>query len=90
MMNFANRIDFSDLSEMIPPLPRVNLRQLAASLLPSPYDNLAIRNNFATLMSRVLVSNIDFFKLTFDGVVKWHIKHELYEQMSKKSEVVSK
>ena len=32
----ADRIDFSDLSETILPLPRVDLRQLATSPLPSP------------------------------------------------------
>ena len=48
-----------------------------------------MRNNFATHVSRVLVNNIDFFKVTFDGVVDWHIKHQFYEQMSRKSDVVS-
>jgi len=46
-------------------------------------------NNFAILVSRILVSNIDFFKVAVDGVVEWHIKHEFYWQMSRKSEVVS-
>ena len=85
----ASRIDFSHLSETTPLLPRVDLHQLATSLLPSPDDDLLIRRNFSTLVSRVLVSNINFFKLTFDGVVQWHIKHEFYEEMSRKSEVVS-
>ena len=85
----ANRVDFSDLSERTPPLPSVDLWQLASSLLPSPDDDATMRNNFATHVSRVLVNNIDFFKVTFDGVVDWHIKHQFYEQMSRKSDVVS-
>ena len=85
----ANRVDFSDLSERTPPLPSVDLWQLASSLLPSPDDDATMRNNFATHVSRVLVNNIDFFKVTFDGVVDWHIKHQFYEQMSEKSDVVS-
>ena len=85
----ADRIDFSDLSETAPPLPSVSLRQIATSLLPSPEDDLAIRNNLAVLVSRVLVSNLDFFKVAFDGVVDWHIKHDFYKQMSSKSEDVS-
>ena len=85
----ADRIDFSNLSETTPPLPSVSRRQLATSLLPSPDDDLVIRNNLAILVSRVLVSNVDFFKVAFDSVVEWHIKHQFYEQMSRKSEVVS-
>lgn len=44
----------------------MDLPQLEAFLLPSPEGDLALRNNFATLVSRVLVNTVDFFKLTFD------------------------
>ena len=74
--------DFSDLSERTLPLPSVDLWQLASSLLPSPDDDATMHNNFATHVSRVLVNYIDFFKVTFDGVIDWHIKHQFYEQMS--------
>ena len=72
-----------------PPLPSVDLWQLVSSLLPSPDDDAAMHNNFATHVSCVLVDNIDFFKVTFDGVVDWHIKHQFHKQMSRKSDVVS-
>ena len=85
----ADRIDFSSLPETTPPLPIVDVQQLAASLLPSSDDDVALRKNFATLVSHILFGNIDFFKLTFDGVVEAHIKHEFFEQMSRKSDVVS-
>ena len=85
----ADRIDFSSLPETTPPLPSVDVLQLATSLLPSPEDDVALRKNVATLVSCILFGSIDFFKLTFDDVVEWHIKHEFYEQMSRKSDVVS-
>ena len=85
----ADRINVSNLSETAPPLPNVSAEQLAISLLPSVEDDIAIRNNFATLVARALVNHMDFFKFTFDGVVDWHITHEFTTEMSKKSESVS-
>ena len=58
-------------------------------LLPGSEDDAAIRHNISILISRVLFANLSFFKLSFDGVVKWHIQHEFYEEMSAKSDVVS-
>lgn len=85
----ADRIDLSGMSETVLPLPSVDAEQLSISLLPSTDDDESISNNFAILVSRVLVANIDYFKLTFDDVVDWHIIHEFSVEMSKKSEVVS-
>ena len=81
----ADRIDFSSLPETTPPLPSVDVLQLATSLLPMMWPCAKI----LPLVSRILFGSIDFFKLTFDDVVEWHIKHEFYEQMSRKSDVVS-
>lgn len=53
----ANRVDFSDLSERTPPLPSMDLWQLASSLLPSPDYGVTMRNNFATHMSRLLTTS---------------------------------
>ncbi len=83
-----NRIDFSDLSETVPMALVVDVHQLAASLLPTPDDDVALRNNIAVLVSRILVTNIDFFKFAFDGVVEWHIRHEFSKEMSAQSQVV--
>ena len=85
----ADRIDFSYLSDKTLPFPDVDLNQLATSILPSADDDQALQDNFATLISRVLVENVDYFKRSFDGVVNWHVKHEFYQQMAQKSEVVS-
>ena len=85
----ADRVDVSKFSEHIIPTQQTDPRQVALSLLPSPEDDAAIRNSISVLISLVLFTNLPFFKLTFDGVVTWHIQHEFYEDMSTKSDVVS-
>ena len=59
----ADRINFSSLPETTPPLPPVDVHQLAASLLPSPDDDVALRKNIATLVSRIVFGNINFFQV---------------------------
>ncbi len=83
----SDRIDFSNLSEQVIPTSQICPDRIATSLLPSVEDDLAIRRNICTLMSRVLCDNVTFFKASF---VDRHIKHDFYDQMSKKSDVVSK
>ena len=85
----ADRIDFSHLSKSVIPTQQCDPEQVALSLLPSPEDDLAIRENICVLMSRVLFDNVAFFNLSFDGVINWHIEHEYYKEMSTKSDVVS-
>ena len=53
-----------------------DLEQIALSLLPTPEDDEAIRNNMCTLISRIMYENMDFARLTFDGVV---ITHDFYK-----------
>ena len=84
-----DRIDFSGLSERVVPTLAQDPEQIALSLLPTPEDDEAIRNNMCTLISRIMYENMAFAKLTFDGVVNWHITHDFYEEMSRKSVVVS-
>ena len=85
-----DRIDFSDLREKAIPCDVADPLQLALSLLPSPEDDMAIRRNICILISRILYSNnLEYFKVAFDGVVEWHIEHPFYQEMSKKSDVVS-
>ena len=85
----GDRIDFTSPPDTTPPLPSVDVLQLTTSLLLSSDDDVALRKIFATLVSRILFVSFYFFKITFDIVVEWHIKHEFYEQMSMKSDVVS-
>ncbi len=79
----ADRIDFTTLSDQVIPTLQRNAKQVALSLLPTPEDDLAIREN---IISTILYENIN---LCFDGVVDWHIKHQFYDEMSTKSKVVS-
>ena len=63
---------------------------IANSILPSIHDDDAInKRNIATPVSRVLVSHLKFFKLTFEDVVEQHFHHPYYAEMSMKSIVVS-
>ena len=63
--------------------------KIALSLLPAAEDDEVLRCNIIILNSRVLIENMDFFKFSFDGVGQWHIKHEFYNEMSSKSNVVN-
>ena len=80
-------INFSGLSEQVVPTFVHDPEQIALSLLPTPEDDKAICN-MCTFISHIMYDNMEFAKLTFDGVVNWHITHDFYE-MSTKSVVVS-
>ncbi len=85
-----NRIDFSMLSDVSLDKSSINdLSLLAKSLLPTELDDQKLKANISTLITRVLCTHVDFFKLCFDGIIDWHIKHQFYEEMSRKSVVVS-
>ena len=83
----ADRIDFSKLSDT-PPMS-LGTEAQAFMILSSLEDDSDLEENFKILIARVLCENLPFFKETFDGVVTWHIKHCYYEEMSKKSDIVS-
>ena len=56
--------------------------------LPSMSDCVTLRDEFITLVSRVLVKNFTAFAFLRDAVVD-HIPHEYSAQMKQKSEIVS-
>ena len=85
----ADRVDFSMLSEQVTPTQQQDKKQIAVSLLPVPEDDEAMRDNIIILISRILTENLEFFRLSFEDVVMWHIKHEFYQEMSNTSIVVS-
>ena len=85
----ADRIDFSGLSCQIIPTQQRDPAQIARSLLPTEGDDLALRENICILLSRIVHENMEFFRLSFDGVIDWHIEHEFSHEMSAKSVVVS-
>ncbi len=72
-----------------PDTSKLNIETVANSLLPSVADDLAIKDNIATIISRVLVNHMEYFKFAFEDVVEWHINHAFYGEMSTKSTVVS-
>ena len=64
-----NRISTNGLSEASPATPTLDAKQVAVSLLPSADDDSTISKNFVTLVSRVLVDHLPFFKYSFDHAV---------------------
>ncbi len=85
-----NRVDASSLSDIVPDISQLDTEVVANTLLPSVSDDLVLRNNITTIISRVLVSHLEYFKFAFEDTVNWHIKHKFYGEMSQKSIVVSK
>ncbi len=84
----SDRVDFSNLSEQVILTHQRDKEKIALSLLPAAEDDEVLRCNMITIISRVLIENMDFFKFSFDGIGQWHIKHEFYNEMSSKSTVV--
>ena len=85
----ADRIDCSNLCDQVITTQQTDPGQIAASLLPTPEDDVALRDNICVLMSRILCAHVEFFKINFEDIVDTHIKHEFYDEMSMKSIVVS-
>ncbi len=54
---------------------------VANTLLPSMSDDLALINNITTIISRVLVGHLEYFKFAFEDTVNWHIKHKFYGEI---------
>ena len=85
-----DRVDLSGLSR-IKRRPPDNLtpKDIAVAILPSIDDDKSVLHNFAIIISRILVTQLPFFKLVFEDVVEWHIPNKFSKEMSCKSEVVS-
>lgn len=60
-----------------------------SAYLPDAVDCMNLRDNYAVLLSRVLVDEIDYFKKVFGDCVYRHIPHEYSSQMKEKSTIVS-
>ena len=57
-------------------------------ILPSAADECSLKSNFTVMVARILVDNIQIFKI-FDDVLDRHIGHTYSGEMSTKSEIVS-
>ena len=85
-----NRIDVSEYSDKTIKISDVtDIDHAAASLLPKCIDDVILKDNIAVLVSRILFKYLDYFNLSFDKVIEWHISHKHYSEMSAKSTVVS-
>ena len=81
-----DRIDLTDYDDE-EPNPDISSISID-SILPSAFDDFALRTNYSILIARVLRKHMPFFK-EFGVGLERHIRHEYYEEMSAKSEVVS-
>ena len=81
-----DRINLSSFSSFKPVIDTdVNFDDI----LPSPMVHSNLMKNMATLVSRILVDNLEVFKFYFEDAVERHILHTYSKDMEKKSEVVS-
>ena len=81
-----DRIDLSDYSDTPPEVNETDLDLSKIELSDS--DHEALTKNFSYLVARVLKEYMSFFASFGSGLEK-HIRHQYYEEMSLKSEVVS-
>ena len=86
LYDVRDRIDLTEYGDE-EPTPDISSVSVD-SILPSAEDDLAMRTNFSILIARVLRKHMPFFK-EFGVGLERHIRHEFYEEMSAKSEVVS-
>ena len=84
-----NRVDASNLSDSPVDMSTFTPKGIAITIIPSLDDDRILRENIAVLISRVLVTHLNFFSFSFNDVVDWHIEHQFSSQMSQKSTVVS-
>ena len=84
-----DRIDFSALSTQPQATCKNCPLNMALSIVPSTQNDTNLLHNIAIHISRVLVTYMSFFQFAFSDVTTWHIQHRFYQEMSRKSEVVS-
>ncbi len=88
MYAVRDRIDLSRYEDSTS-LPTVTLADIDFNqFFPSTADSATLINNFTTMVARVLVKRVPFFK-GFASCVDRHIKHDFDKEMGEKSEVVS-
>lgn len=85
-----DRVDLSGISDepntfLLQPVSKLPIN----TILPSTSDLQAMLYNFSILISRILVEELPYFAMTFEGVVTKHIQHCYSDDMAKKSETVS-
>ena len=81
-----DRIDLSDYSDTPPEVNEADLDFSRIELSDS--DHEALKKNFSYLVARVLKEYMPFLT-SFGSGLESHIRHQYYEEMSLKSEIVS-
>lgn len=83
-----DRVDLSSASEDPNPFLYKQITELPVNdLLPSLSDDQTLLNNISILIARILVKEVHYFSDTFHDVATSHMH---YQEMSKKSETVSR
>lgn len=81
-----NRIEFSHFENQQQKLPFEQIP--LSSFLPSTEDCSSLRLRMKTLISRILVSHVTYFKEHCSGAVVWHVPHMYSEKSAIKSQLV--
>ena len=81
-----DRIDLSSYDDTPPVMDESNIN--TKTLLPSESDYEQLTSNFSHHVAHVLKQYMPFFS-SFGSGLERHIRHQYYEEMSQKSEVVS-
>ena len=81
-----DRVDLTRISDQKPFLDLKTIHLDAT--LPTSGDKKELQKNFSILFARILKKYIPFFA-KFGAGLERHIQHEVYHEMSQKSEVVS-
>ena len=84
-----DRIDFSHLPDTLPLTCSNEPAKVALELLPTVDDDNKLEELFQIHVSRILATQMEFFRISFEDVVERHVRHEYYHEMSAKSTVVS-
>lgn len=81
-----DRIDLTSYDDTPPVLDESSIS--TKSLLPSESDYKQLTKNFTHHVARILKEYMPFFS-SFGSGLERHIRHQYYEEMSQKSEIVS-
>lgn len=81
-----DRLDLTDYDDTPRKLDATSID--TTNILPSQLDHDILKSNMAILVARILKQHMKFFESYGSGLER-HITHKYYQEMSRKSEVVS-
>lgn len=83
-----DRVNLHDVSDVAPANPPT-VSDVLKVVLPTESDDGIIRDEFASLLARMVCDNMHYFKKNYGDIVQRHIPHKYEKEMSSKSHVVS-